>query len=293
MADYNPPANTDILTVSTGLAVGKTYKLQMLLSNNVGPDNDAAEEGVFILDGATRIQVTPKTWNMASGYQDNPSWSGYLAGGNHPTNAVVIAFTYTATDPTLRIGLENGPVSYRTVMSAYTLEDLSLGNGSPTVSITSPTNGATYAAPANITIVATAADSDGTVSNVAFYQGSTLFGSTNASPWLYAWANVTTGSYALKAVATDNLGAATTSSVVNVVVVVGGNSSPTVAITSPASGTTFTPPANITMTASASDSDGTVSFATWPSIRAARCWGLTTHRHTATRGGMCRRAATC
>jgi hypothetical protein len=37
------------------------------------------------------------------------------------------------------------------------------------------------------------------------------------------------------------------------------NAPPTVSLTSPAAGTTFTPPATITLTATASDSDGTVS----------------------------------
>src|SRR5579884_2335454 len=43
----------------------------------------------------------------------------------------------------------------------------------PTVAITSPTNGASFTAPANVTITATASDSDGTVTNVSFFDGNT------------------------------------------------------------------------------------------------------------------------
>src|SRR6476646_1088904 len=91
-------------------------------------------------------------------------------------------------------------------------------NTPPTVSITSPANGATFAPPANITINANAYDSDGTVSKVDFYQGSTLLGTDTTSPYSFAWNNVAAGTYALKAVATDNAGATATSAVVNVTV---------------------------------------------------------------------------
>src|SRR5262245_967726 len=53
-------------------------------------------------------------------------------------------------------------------------DQFTVANNPPTVSITSPANGATFTAPANITINATASDSDGTVTMVDFYQGTTL-----------------------------------------------------------------------------------------------------------------------
>jgi hypothetical protein len=92
------------------------------------------------------------------------------------------------------------------------------GNVAPTVSITAPANGATYTAPATVVINATAADSDGTVSKVDFYQGSTLLGTDTTSPYSYTWTNVAAGSYSLTADATDNGGATTTSAAVGITV---------------------------------------------------------------------------
>ncbi len=92
------------------------------------------------------------------------------------------------------------------------------GNTAPTVSITAPANNASFTAPASITIQATAADADGTVSQVAFYNGSTLLGTDASSPYSYSWTNVGAGSYAVTARATDNAGAVTTSAVVNITV---------------------------------------------------------------------------
>jgi hypothetical protein len=134
-----------------------------------------------------------------------------------------------------------------------------LGNAAPTVAITNPVNGATFVAPANIAIEATANDTDGTIARVDFYQGSTLLGSDAVSPYSFTWNSVPAGTYNLTAVATDNANATTTSTAVTVTVNNPGNVSPTVSLTSPASGATFTAPASITLNASAADGDGSVS----------------------------------
>ncbi len=88
----------------------------------------------------------------------------------------------------------------------------------PTVSLTGPANGATYTAPANMSITATASDSNGTVSRVDFYAGGTFLGSDASSPYSFNWTAVAAGSYSLTAVAVDNGGASTTSGAVNVAV---------------------------------------------------------------------------
>jgi hypothetical protein len=103
------------------------------------------------------------------------------------------------------------------------------GNALPSVAITSPSTGASFVAPANVTINATASDSDGTVSSVAFYSGSTLLGTDSSSPYSFAWNNVAIGAYTLTAVATDNAGGTRTSSPVPVTVSSSGGQPVTVA----------------------------------------------------------------
>lgn len=130
-------------------------------------------------------------------------------------------------------------------------------NSSPTVNITSPTNGQSFAAPANVAITIVAADSDGTVSKVEIYQGATLLGEATwgVNSLYFNWMNVAAGNYSLTAKATDNRGAVTTSAPVNVNV----NAAPAVAITAPANNTTFPAGSNVQFTASASDADGSIS----------------------------------
>ncbi|HIH09297.1 MAG TPA: hypothetical protein HA254_01365, partial [Candidatus Diapherotrites archaeon] len=91
-------------------------------------------------------------------------------------------------------------------------------NQSPAVSITSPSSGQTFSAPAAITISANASDSDGTVSRVEFFSGSSSLGTDTASPYSYAWSAVTAGTYSITARATDNDGATATSGAVNITV---------------------------------------------------------------------------
>lgn len=128
-------------------------------------------------------------------------------------------------------------------------------NSPPTVSITSPSNNVVFAAPANITVAANAADSDGAVSQVEFFDGATLVGTDTTAPYSVALANVAPGTHIYTARATDNNGGVTTSSAVTVIV----NAAPTVSITAPANNAVFASPATISVMATAADSDGTVT----------------------------------
>lgn len=101
----------------------------------------------------------------------------------------------------------------------------SLPNSPPTVALTNPANGASFVSPASVTLQAAASDSDGSVALVRFYDGTNSLGSATASPYPLA-VTLYPGSHSLTAVATDNLGAASTSAPVVVTVT-------TLAITDP------------------------------------------------------------
>jgi uncharacterized protein YjdB/beta-glucanase (GH16 family)/methyltransferase-like protein len=128
-----------------------------------------------------------------------------------------------------------------------------VSNPAPTVSITSPTAGASFTTGSNITINANASDtSPGTVSKVEFFQGATKIGEDLTSPYSIVWSGVVAGSYSLTAKATDDQLATTTSTAV-AITVTASNTPPTVSLTAPAAGSSFTAGSNITITATASD----------------------------------------
>jgi aryl-phospho-beta-D-glucosidase BglC (GH1 family) len=171
------------------------------------------------------------------------SWAG-VAVGNY-------ALTAKATD-------NSGAVT--TSSTVNIVVKTATTNQPPSVSITSPTNNASFNAPATIAIAANATDADGTITKVDFYNGTTLLGSDNTAPYTFSWANVTVGNYALTAKATDNSGAVTTSSTVNIVVkTTTTNQPPSVSITSPTNNASFNAPATIAIAANATDADGTIT----------------------------------
>jgi hypothetical protein len=133
-------------------------------------------------------------------------------------------------------------------------------NQPPTVSLTAPVNNATFTAPASIIISANATDPDGSITRVEFYNGTTKLGQSTTTPYSYTWSNVTEGTYSITAKATDNQGATTTSDARSVTVNPPANQPPTVSLTSPNNNATFTSPASITISATATDPDGSITL---------------------------------
>jgi len=279
-------------------------------------DSDGGIARVEFWTGATLLNA-----DTASPYAY--SWTGVGAG-----SYALRAIAYDDRNAT----------STSTAVSVTVYSSGSPVNQPPSVTLTSPVNNSTYTAPASITMIAQATDSDGAIAVVRFYQGTTMVGQDSTSPYDHTWTNVSSGTYQLRAVATDNHNATSTSTVVTVTVLFsstpavwysltatanpanGGsvspasgtylagsqiqvtatpnasytfanwsgnasgtnptvtltmdsdksitanftyvppaNSSPTVGITSPQDGATYTAPASITITATAIDSDGSIA----------------------------------
>jgi hypothetical protein len=132
------------------------------------------------------------------------------------------------------------------------------GNSPPTVALTQPADGASYPAPATVSLAATAGDADGAVTKVEFFNGAAKLGEDTTAPYTFTWNGVAAGNYTLTARATDDLGFVTTSTPATITVTA-NNSPPSAAITSPADGASFAWKPTITITATASDPDGTVT----------------------------------
>ena len=101
----------------------------------------------------------------------------------------------------------------------------------PSVTITSPAQGASFHEPAIILIQVDAADVDGSVVGVDFFAGDVRLGTAASAPYEFAWSPVPAGSYALTAIAQDNLGISSISAPVNVLVVGGPQDRPTMSFT--------------------------------------------------------------
>jgi hypothetical protein len=141
----------------------------------------------------------------------------------------------------------------------------------PSVHIYTPTNGSSFFAPAGIFIGSEAADKDGYVKTVEFFEnGNSLGVKTNnptsgisINPFYINWTNVPVGAYDLTALATDDKGASTLSVAVHVTVTNAPppptNYPPVVRISSPPNGATYHAPVSIPIYVYSVDPHGSVA----------------------------------
>jgi glucose/arabinose dehydrogenase len=127
----------------------------------------------------------------------------------------------------------------------------------PVVSITAPANNATFSAPAEVTITATATVTGSTISSVEFFNGATSLGVDNASPYSLT-TTLQAGTHTLTARAVAANGQSTTSAPITVTVSA-PPSAPVIAITSPANNATVTS-ANVPITATATVEGSTIAM---------------------------------
>ena len=128
-------------------------------------------------------------------------------------------------------------------------------NPPPTVSITSPSNGASFITGSVVAIAANASDNV-SVASVEFFVDGVSQGIDNTSPYTANYTAVS-GSHSLTARATDNPGAQSTSAAISITVA--NNPPPTVSITSPSNNTSFIVGATVTINANASDNGSVAS----------------------------------
>ncbi len=166
---------------------------------NVG-DNFFSPATVNIQPGDT-VQWTWTGTRIHTSTSNSGLWDSGSAGKG---NIFTFTFDTAGSYPykcTIHFG-QNGTVNVKVA-----------SNAPPTVSIVSPQAGSVFAAPWTGTIQAQASDPGGSVTKLEFYLGDTLL-DTVLNPAATASAtatNVSSGTYSLKAVATDNLGATNTS----------------------------------------------------------------------------------
>jgi hypothetical protein len=219
----NNLAPTVTLSAPTSAVVGEVITLTATASDSDGSVTQVA----FYID------------NVLIGTDFNAPYSvNHTATGGLNQNIVAIA-----TDNVGAIGTSN-----TVVLQVNT-------NVAPTITITGPN---TTIDGTTITITASASDSDGTVSSVDFYWNNALVGSDNTSPYSFDYTPSTGNGQSYYAIATDNMGASTTSNSISIDVA--ANMAPNVNIVAPQDNDLFIAPANVTITAEAEDADGSVSY---------------------------------
>jgi hypothetical protein len=135
--------------------------------------------------------------------------------------------------------------------------EVGMGNQQPTVTLTSPLEGQLFGSGEVIGLAANAADADGQVVQVEFFADSQLVATDVEAPYTHDWLGAAIGVHTLHAVATDDRGAKQSSVTVSVEVT---NRPPSVVITSPVIGASFSPGETVLIESDATDGDGSVAY---------------------------------
>ncbi|GAB1858725.1 hypothetical protein MHTCC0001_35650 [Flavobacteriaceae bacterium MHTCC 0001] len=209
-------------TALENMAAG-TYTLRAVAEDN---DGQTAETSIQITVGnggnvaVTGVTVTPSTLNLDVGD------TGNLTGAVVPSNATDKTMTFVSSNTSVATVTQSGvvtAVASGTATITLTTTDgghtttatvnVSGSGNAPSVSFASPSNNATFAVGADVSVVVNASD-DGSISNVKLYLNGTLVRQENITP--YEWGlssqndtaleNMAAGTYTLRAVAEDNDG---------------------------------------------------------------------------------------
>jgi RHS repeat-associated protein len=155
------------------------------------PANQVTLYGTASDDGLPNGILTT-SWSLVSG-------SDSVTFGNSNTLSTTATFSTNGVY-TLRLTASDG--------SALGTSDVVITvNLSPTVSITAPTNSQVFVlSPTNMTLTASASDSDGSITLLQIYQGTNLLGQGASNSLNLGFSNVAAGTYTLFARAVDNRG---------------------------------------------------------------------------------------
>jgi RHS repeat-associated protein len=123
----------------------------------------------------------------------------------------------------------------------------------PHVQLDEPTNNAIASAGVPLTLLASASDTDGTVTNVVFTTNSVVFGQASSAPYTLTWTTPAVGTTnTLRAIAYDNFGFSSTSAPITVTI----DQAPSIFLTSPTNNAAFGVGQPIAISATTSDSVG-------------------------------------
>ncbi|ACU36112.1 cellulose binding domain-containing protein [Actinosynnema pretiosum subsp. pretiosum] len=164
------------------------------------------------------------TWTFPSGQTVQQGWNGtFTQSGSKVT---VAAPTWSPNLPSggeVSVGFNGTKGAANAAPTDFAINGTPCTgpNTAPTVSLTSPSSGASYVTGAAIPLAATAADSDGTVAKVDFLADGAVVATDTSAPFQGSWTGASTGDHTLTARATDNKGATALSSPVGVKVLAG------------------------------------------------------------------------
>ena len=240
LVNFNPISNTNALAVFRA-TYGLDASVPLFGPYSGSLDNSSARVELQKPD-ATNAGTVPRIIVDTVHYRDTAPWP-VAADGAGSSLQRLVAGDYG-----------NDPANW--FAAGLTPGSSNVLNVAPTITILSPTDGATFGQPVNIPITTDANDSDGAITKVEFFAGKSKLGEVTSTPFDFTWINAPFGSHVLTARATDNRLGVTVSAPISVTILA---QTPTVAILSPTNGALLVSGSGNTIVAAAGDVDGFIA----------------------------------
>lgn len=237
--------NTSVYNNTIYVSSATTFS--KVVQSSSGSSGNTFKNNIFYINKSATYDPTGATWdnNCFFGTNTNQPTDAHKlvadpkfksAGSGSIGRSTANGYILDATSPCINAGLlipnagskdfwgDPTPHNGKMNIGAYEGTDGTVVNPTsnlpPTCSIASPVSSATFTAPANIVVTVNAADADGSVSKVSLYKNDVLIRDESGAPYEWnntsqdaALKNLAAGTYTLKAVATDDQGATTTSTI--------------------------------------------------------------------------------
>jgi len=190
-----------------------SFDLELLAERGIAPSILTQPQSQTIFTGGTA------TFSVLAGGTEPLSYQWFFNGTNLLADATNQSFVLTNVSPAL-VGDYSVFVSnqFGAVLSATATLTLTTSNPPPIVSLIQPTNGQRFEAGVTILLEASATDPSGQVTNVEFFADGASLASDATASYQFAWTGALPGIHSLWAVASDDVGASSTSAVVHVLV---------------------------------------------------------------------------
>jgi RHS repeat-associated protein len=269
-----PPVNATAAASASYLSItgllGPVYNCNLTASNSQGPGPAASvlvlpspaagtPSAAFISGAVPSVGSVTLTFT-SPGSIGNSAITGYTAICRSSAQPdAFFSATAVATATTITVTGLVGGASYYCLVVASNAQGAGQANGidiTPTalavgVSITTPTNNATYTAPASVPIAANITAASGlTIAQAEFYAGAIKLATLTSAPYTYTWSPAYAGAHALTVRVTDSAGGVTTSAAVNITVT--SANAPTISFAAPAANASYTTPATVPLNITAS-----------------------------------------
>lgn len=213
---YTKPSSNPLQSTSGGQAV--SISAQPVVNNciNVAPTTvitSPITNSTFT--SLANITITANATDADGSISMVEFYNGSIKLGSKSTAPYSFTWTNVPTGAYYLTVVATDNLNARTTSSAISI---SVNNGTPSinqppvVSISNPSKGSKYEENASIIVDAVASDPDGTIIKVEFYSGTDKLVELTSAPFSYTWKDIEAGSYSIRAIATDNLNATTTSS---------------------------------------------------------------------------------